>query len=68
MEQTYTEYILFSFSTGNVGQAFFLDNITGVVRTDSNLDYEVTTSYLLEVQAMDNGSPTLSNITQVLRL
>lgn len=49
---------------GNDGR-FFLDPITGVLRIEMSLDYENTTSYLLEVRAVDHGSPALSSIAQV---
>ncbi|XP_052585979.1 protocadherin-23 [Peromyscus californicus insignis] len=55
----------YSIVSGNQGEAFQIDALSGVITTESSLDYESTHSYSLIVQATDRGVPRLSATTLV---
>ncbi|XP_075806754.1 protocadherin-23 [Microtus pennsylvanicus] len=57
--------IEYSIVSGNQAEAFQIDALSGVITTDSILDYESTHSYSLIVQAADRGVPRLSATTLV---
>ncbi|VCW49929.1 unnamed protein product, partial [Gulo gulo] len=59
-----TEYAIVS---GNQGEAFHIDAQSGVVTANAVLDYELTSSYSLIVQATDKGMPRLSG-TSVIKI
>src|SRR4029077_7349657 len=54
-------------TTGNTGNAFAINAATGqlTVLTSAALNFEVTPSFTLTVQATDNGTPALSGTTFV---
>ncbi|XP_030782164.1 protocadherin-23 [Rhinopithecus roxellana] len=55
--------IEYSILSGNQEEAFQIDALSGVITTKAILDYELTSSYSLIVQATDKGMPRLSNTT-----
>ncbi|KAG8507314.1 Protocadherin-23 [Galemys pyrenaicus] len=57
--------IEYSILSGNHGDAFEVDKLSGVITTNSVLDRELTASYSLIVQATDKGTPRLSGTTVV---
>ncbi|XP_032268933.1 protocadherin-23 [Phoca vitulina] len=59
-----TEYSILS---GNQGEAFHIDARSGVITANAVLDYELTSSYSLIVQATDKGMPRLSG-TSVIKI
>ncbi|XP_059250216.1 protocadherin-23 [Mustela nigripes] len=59
-----TEYSIVS---GNQEEAFHIDARSGVVTANTVLDYELTSSYSLIVQATDKGMPRLSG-TSVIKI
>uniref|UniRef100_T1GLD3 Cadherin domain-containing protein n=1 Tax=Megaselia scalaris TaxID=36166 RepID=T1GLD3_MEGSC len=52
--------IIFSITAGNRKDTFHIDASTGSLYLHKNLDYEDTTSYMLNVTASDAGTPKLS--------
>ncbi|XP_029393891.1 protocadherin-23 [Mus pahari] len=57
--------IEYSIVSGNQAGAFRIDELSGVILTNSILDYESTSSYSLIVQATDRGVPRLSGTALV---
>lgn len=57
--------IYYSIIGGNERDAFSIDSRTGVISVARPLDYERTRQYLLTVQAVDGGSPPLSDVATV---
>ncbi|XP_006232597.1 protocadherin-23 isoform X2 [Rattus norvegicus] len=57
--------IEYSIVSGNQAGAFRIDELSGVIVTNSILDYESTSSYSLIVQATDRGVPRLSDTAMV---
>nr|AAR10443.1 cadherin protein [Homo sapiens] len=57
--------IEYSILSGNQEEAFQIDALSGVITTKAILDYELTSSYSLIVQATDKGMPRLSNTTVI---
>ncbi|XP_074087674.1 protocadherin-23 [Macrotis lagotis] len=57
--------IEYSILSGNQDEAFQIDATSGVIATNTILDYELTNSYSLVVQAADKGMPRLSATTMV---
>ncbi|XP_051013318.1 protocadherin-23 [Acomys russatus] len=57
--------IEYSIVAGNQAEAFQIDELSGVITTNSMLDYESTHPYSLIVQATDRGEPRLSDTTLV---
>ena len=57
----------YSITDGNLGDAFNIDSETGEIRVNSAgaLDFEVTETFTLQVQATDNGEPALSDLATV---
>ncbi|XP_032004407.1 protocadherin-23 isoform X1 [Hylobates moloch] len=55
--------IEYSILSGNQEEAFQIDALSGVITTKAMLDYELTSTYSLIVQATDKGMPRLSNTT-----
>ena len=51
---------------GNTQNTFSIDTLSGDVTLVKPLDYETTDLYRLVVRALDGGSPTRSNTTQLL--
>ncbi|XP_055498760.1 protocadherin gamma-C5-like [Leucoraja erinacea] len=49
-----------------VGNLFRLDPHNGEIRVEGPLDFEEATSYSLDIQAMDNGSPPITGHANVL--
>lgn len=57
--------VLFTFFTGRDSDGngeFFIDRITGVIRTKVSLDHEEKSMYRLSVAATDNGHPPKQTI------
>nr|XP_014593474.2 protocadherin-23 isoform X1 [Equus caballus] len=57
----------YSILSGNHGEAFQMDALSGVITANAILDYEFTNSYSLIVQATDKGMPRLSG-TSVIKI
>ncbi|XP_004685264.1 PREDICTED: protocadherin-23 [Condylura cristata] len=57
--------IEYSILSGNLGEAFQVDALSGAISTSCMLDHELTPSYSLIVQATDKGTPRLSGTTIV---
>uniref|UniRef100_A0A7N5K652 Dachsous cadherin-related 2 n=1 Tax=Ailuropoda melanoleuca TaxID=9646 RepID=A0A7N5K652_AILME len=57
----------YSILSGNQGEAFRIDTLSGVITANALLDYELTSSYSLTVQATDKGMPRLSS-TSVIKI
>ncbi|ERE89900.1 protocadherin-16-like protein [Cricetulus griseus] len=57
--------IEYSIVSGNPAEVFQIDSMSGVITTDSVLDYESTDSYSLIVQATDRGVPRHSDTALV---
>nr|XP_019588825.1 PREDICTED: protocadherin-23 [Rhinolophus sinicus] len=57
--------IEYSILSGNQGEAFQIDALSGVITANGTLDYEFTNSYSLTVQATDKGMPRLSGTSVV---
>ncbi|XP_062134609.1 LOW QUALITY PROTEIN: fat-like cadherin-related tumor suppressor homolog [Drosophila sulfurigaster albostrigata] len=57
--------ILYYIVSGNEQRKFSMNSKTGVLWVNGSLDYEKTKFYFLTVQAIDGGSPPLSNIAYV---
>ncbi|XP_072938698.1 cadherin-related tumor suppressor [Epargyreus clarus] len=53
--------VQFSITSGNRKEAFFIDSYSGELFLHKHLDYEDLTSYVLNITATDNGSPSLSS-------
>lgn len=53
------------FGLGNMGSAFSIDPLFGVVSVVKELDVRTMPEYLLTVRATDSGNPPLSNVTTV---
>lgn len=52
-----TDYVTYSITGGNVGNAFAIGSATGTVTVAGALDFETTPSYTLTIRATDHGSP-----------
>lgn len=57
-DQEVGDSVAYSITGGNVGGAFAIDSVTGKVTTAAALDSSVTSSYLLEISATDQGGQT----------
>ncbi|XP_057583647.1 protocadherin-23 isoform X1 [Hippopotamus amphibius kiboko] len=57
--------IEYSILSGNQGQAFQMDELSGVLTASGVLDHEYTRAYSLIVQATDKGIPRLSGTTVI---
>uniref|UniRef100_A0A8D2D8V5 Dachsous cadherin-related 2 n=1 Tax=Sciurus vulgaris TaxID=55149 RepID=A0A8D2D8V5_SCIVU len=57
--------IEYSILSGNQEETFQIDALSGVLTANAILDYEVTSSYSLIVQATDKGMPRLSDTTLI---
>ncbi|XP_075400907.1 protocadherin-23 [Tenrec ecaudatus] len=57
----------YSIISGNQGDMFQIDDLSGVITTNGMMDYESTSSYSFLVQATDAGVPQLS-ATSVVRI
>ncbi|KAH8411154.1 hypothetical protein KR222_008786, partial [Zaprionus bogoriensis] len=57
--------ILYYIISGNEQRKFSINSNTGVLWINGTLDYENTKYYFLTVQAIDGGSPPLSNMAYV---
>ncbi|KAI8511673.1 hypothetical protein Bbelb_107730 [Branchiostoma belcheri] len=58
--------VTYSITSGNTGSVFSIDPSSGVIVTNSPLDFETTPLYPLEVMMVDGGTPPLSSTTIVL--
>lgn len=54
--------ITYSIIGGNEHKKFSINNQTGVVSLVETLDYERAKDYFLTIQAIDHGTPPLSNL------
>jgi protocadherin Fat 1/2/3 len=57
--------VTYSIVSGNVGNAFAVDETSGVITVARKLDLNVQGEYMLMVRAADHGSPPLSNAVPV---
>lgn len=57
--------VLYFIMGGNEHNKFSIDSKTGSIFVNDNLDYERTKAYFLTVQAVDGGTPPLSNMASV---
>lgn len=53
------------FSTGNTGNAFYIESVLGIITVARDLDLSSIGHYVLTVRVTDNGSPPLSTTTVV---
>ncbi|XP_019645840.1 PREDICTED: protocadherin Fat 4-like [Branchiostoma belcheri] len=58
--------VTYSITSGNTNGVFSVDPSSGVIVTNSPLDFETTPLYTLEVTMVDGGTPPLSSTTIVL--
>ena len=60
--------MMWAITGGNTGNAFAIDPSSGriTVANPAVLDYEITKSFMLKVQATDNGAPTLAGTGTVI--
>ncbi|XP_078087671.1 protocadherin gamma-A6-like [Mustelus asterias] len=61
--------VTYSFSnrvSQKMQELFILDQRTGEIRVQGRIDYEEASSYSLDVQAVDNGSPTNAGRSKIL--
>ncbi|XP_072120736.1 protocadherin alpha-C2-like [Mobula birostris] len=52
--------------SGKANELFSLDSETGEIKVQGQLDFEEKSSYELDVQAVDNGSPAITGHSKVL--
>jgi len=59
--------LTFSITSGNVNGAFQINATTGAISVANSeaLDFETTPQFVLTVQALDNGVPTLSGSNSI---
>lgn len=57
--------VYYSIFGGNEHKKFAIDNKTGVITIADMLDYERAKDYFLSIQAVDGGTPPLSNMATV---
>lgn len=57
--------VYYSIIGGNEHKKFAIDNKTGVITIAEMLDYERAKDYFLTIQAVDGGTPPLSNMATV---
>ncbi len=57
--------VTYSIVSGNVGNAFSMDETLGMIKVARKLDLTVQGEYMLMVRAMDHGTPPLSNTLPV---
>uniref|UniRef100_A0A0A1WPP1 Fat-like cadherin-related tumor suppressor homolog n=1 Tax=Zeugodacus cucurbitae TaxID=28588 RepID=A0A0A1WPP1_ZEUCU len=57
--------VLYFIMGGNEHNKFSIDSKTGSIYVNDDLDYERTKAYFLTVQAIDGGTPPLSNMASV---
>ena len=62
---TLNAMILYSITNGNIGNHFFINNLTGQLSLVSSLDFEEQNSFNLTVIAKDQGTPVLSGTAMV---
>ncbi|XP_060034907.1 protocadherin-23 [Erinaceus europaeus] len=67
LDSSLNGHVEYSILSGNQGASFQMDTLSGVVTTSTALDYELTSSYRLIVQATDKGMPRLSG-TSVIKI
>lgn len=61
--------LTYSIIGGNGKSFFVIDSVTGLLSTKKIFDYEIRSSYSLEVKVVDAGSPPLqSNITIIVNI
>ncbi|XP_066216273.1 protocadherin-23 [Saccopteryx leptura] len=65
LDSGFNGLIEYSILSGNQGKAFQIDALNGVITANGILDYAVTNSYSLIVQATDKGMPRLSGTSVV---
>ncbi|NXU50208.1 PCDGM protein, partial [Turnix velox] len=59
-------YSLSSHNSATLRQIFAIDELTGEIRVQGNLDFEEATVYEIEVEAKDMGSPTMEEHCSVV--
>ena len=57
--------LAFSITSGNTGNAFFINSTTGVIATAAALDYEANKVFHLNISVRDRGSPSLTTTTVI---
>lgn len=53
--------IIYSIVSGNIGNAFEIDENLGIISVVKELDIQALPEYMLQVKASDNGKPSLSS-------
>lgn len=53
--------IIYSIVSGNIGNAFHIDETLGIISVVKELDINALPEYMLQVKASDNGKPSLSS-------
>ena len=62
---TLNAMILYSITNGDIGNHFFINNLTGQLSLISSLDFEEENSFTLTVVAKDQGTPVMSGTAMV---
>lgn len=57
--------LVYDFLIGNIGDAFHIEPVLGIITVGHDLDLSRIAHYVLKVRATDNGSPPLSGTTIV---
>ena len=57
-DQDENGHVSYKITSGNIGDAFEIDNQTGVVSVKGSIDREDIKEYTLTIQAEDNGHPS----------
>ncbi|XP_068174232.1 protocadherin Fat 3-like [Antennarius striatus] len=57
--------ILYSIISGDRGNQFFIDPLSGFIRVNKQLDHETVTHYSLTIRALDSGTPPMSSTMMV---
>nr|XP_046244015.1 protocadherin Fat 3a isoform X3 [Scatophagus argus] len=57
--------ILYSIISGDRGNQFFIDPLSGVIKVNKQLDRETIPSYSLTIRALDSGIPPISSTVMV---
>ena len=58
--------ITYRITSGNSEGVFAIDSSTGQIRTAQTLDFEATSSYTLDIEAADGGTPSNSTTTTAI--
>lgn len=60
--------IIYSITDGNANNAFTIDNSTGIITVNADIDREIVNMFTLTVRAQDRGQPTARGNTTIVRV